>query len=57
MDDEQSFRQGMPSILEDVGLKVEQYLVYDDEGEVFGRPEQVELDIVMRDQELPFFLF
>ena len=40
-DTEASFREGMRTILEDVGFKVERYLVYDGEGTVFDRPDQV----------------
>lgn len=52
LDTEQSFRNGMRAILEDVGFKVERYLVYDDVGKVFDRPAEVELDVVMRDGKL-----
>ena len=52
LDTEESFRQGMRAILEDVGFKVEHYLVYDGEGKVFDRPDQVELDVIVRDGKL-----
>lgn len=52
LDTEESFRQGMRAILGDVGFKVERYLVYDHAGKVFGRPDQVELDMVVRDGKL-----
>jgi hypothetical protein len=52
LDTEESFRQGMRAILEDVGFKVERYLVYDKEGKVFDRPDQVELDVVVRNGKL-----
>ena len=51
-DTEESFRQGMRALLEDVGFKVERYLVYDGEGKVFDRPDQVELDVIVRDGKL-----
>ena len=46
---EESFREGLKGILQDLGLKVERYLEYDPEGYVFGHPDQVELDIVVKD--------
>lgn len=52
LDTEESFRQGTRAILEDVGFRVERYLVYDKEGKVFDCPDQVELDMVVRDGKL-----
>jgi len=47
---EHTFREAMRSVIEDIsGLKVERYLKYDTEGKVFGRPDQVELDLVIHD--------
>jgi len=46
---EESFREGLKGILKELGLKVERYIDYDTEGTVFGRPEQIELDIVIKD--------
>ncbi len=47
---ESSFREAIKGILEeDFPVKVERYLAYDQEGEVFGRPDQVELDLIIRD--------
>jgi len=47
---EEAFRSGLKGILADeLGLKVEFYQGYDKEGYVFGRPDQVELDIVVKD--------
>jgi len=46
---EESFREGLKDILKEIGLKVERYIDYDTEGTVFGRPEQIELDIVIKD--------
>ena len=51
-DTEASFREGIRTILEDVGFKVERYLAYDEEGKVFDRPDQVELDVIVRDGKL-----
>jgi len=45
---EGSFRQGMRAILREVGFATEQFVEYDAEGEVFGDPDQVELDIVIK---------
>ena len=46
---EESFREGLKGILKELGLKVERYIDNDTEGHVFGRPEQIELDVVIRD--------
>jgi len=47
---EEAFRSGLKGILKDeLGLKVERYQDYDEEGYVFGRPDQIELDIVVKD--------
>lgn len=50
---ERSFRNAMKAILEeDFGVKVEQYLAFDPEGEVFGNPDQVEIDLIIRDGKI-----
>ena len=47
---EETFRSGLKGILTDeLGLKVEHYQGYDEEGYVFGHPDQVELDLVLKD--------
>jgi len=47
---EYAFREAIKSVIEELtGLKVERCLSYDSEGEVFGWPDQVELDIVIKD--------
>jgi len=47
---EASFRNGLKEILEEsFGVEVLNVVEYDDQGEVFGRPDQVELDILIRD--------
>ena len=47
---EASFRNGLRGILEEsFGVEVLNVVEYDDQGEVFGRPDQVELDILIRD--------
>jgi hypothetical protein len=45
---EESFRQGMRAILQEVGFTTERFLDYDKDGEVFGTPEQVEVDVVIQ---------
>lgn len=50
---EASFRNGLKAILEEsFGVKVERYEDYDHEGVVFGRPDQVELDVIIQDRTL-----
>lgn len=49
---EAAFREGMRGLLRDTELKVERYLSYDKSGQVFGRPDQVELDLVIKDSEV-----
>ena len=46
---ESAFRNAIRGILEGVGFRVERYVRFDDEGRVFGRPDQIELDVVIRD--------
>jgi hypothetical protein len=48
MQTEEAFRQGMRAILQEVGFTTDRFLDYDAAGEVFGHPEQVELDVVIR---------
>jgi hypothetical protein len=47
MQTEEAFRQAMKTILEEVGFQADRYLTYDTTGEVFGHPDQVELDVVI----------
>ena len=50
---ESSFREAIKGILEEsFPVKVERYLAKDEEGEVFGRPDPVELDLIIRDGEV-----
>jgi len=50
MQTEESFRTAIQAILgEFAGLRVERFTAYDAEGEVFGRPDQVEIDVLVRD--------
>lgn len=47
---EQSFRNGLKAILEEsFGVEVININEYDEQGEVFGHPDQVELDIIIQD--------
>jgi hypothetical protein len=48
MQTEEAFRQGMREILREVGFTAERFLEYDAAGEVFGHPDQVELDVVIQ---------
>ncbi|BAZ89337.1 hypothetical protein NIES932_08130 [Raphidiopsis curvata NIES-932] len=50
---ESSFRNGLKAILEDsFGVEVLNIVEYDDQGIVFGRPDQVELDLIIRNGQL-----
>ena len=42
----------MNHILEEVGFTAERFLGYDNKGEVFGHPEQVEMDIIVRNGKI-----
>lgn len=47
---EQSFRNALKGILADTfKIEVLSFAEYDDEGQVFGRPDQVELDLIIKD--------
>jgi hypothetical protein len=51
---EDAFRRGMEAILtHSFGVQVLHVDEYDDTGEVFGRPDQVELDLIVTDGTLP----
>lgn len=46
---EESFRNALKGILEEFfDVEVLNVVEYDDEGEVFGRPDQVELDVIIK---------
>ncbi len=50
---EGAFRNGLRGILEDsFGVKVERYQDFDTEGRVFGRPDQVEMDVIIHNGTL-----
>ena len=45
---EGAFRDGLKAILEEsFGVKVERYEDYDQDGIVFGRPDQIEMDVII----------
>jgi hypothetical protein len=45
---EEAFRQGMRENIREVGFTAERFLDYDAAGEVFGHPDQVELDVIIQ---------
>ena len=50
---EEAFRNGLAAILTDeLGFQVEKYESYDDSGSVFGQPEQVEMDVIVRNSSV-----
>jgi hypothetical protein len=50
---EESFRLGLKAILEEsFGVAVQNYNEFDEAGEVFGRPDQIELDILIHNGRL-----
>ena len=50
---EEAFRNGLAAILTDeLGFRVERYEAYDDSGSVFGQPEQVEMDVIIRNSSV-----
>ena len=50
---EEAFRNGLAAILTDeLGFRVERYEGYDDSGSVFGHPEQVEMDVIIRNASM-----
>ena len=53
LNSESAFRKGLRAILEgSFGVKVERYEDYDHDGTVFGRPEQIELDVIVHNGTL-----
>ena len=50
---EESFRNALKGRLEEsFPVKVERYINYDKEGIVFGRPDQIELDLIIKNGEI-----
>ena len=53
---ESAFRQALAAVLtESFGVEVLNINEYDDAGEVFGRPDQIELDVIVRNGTLIIF--
>ena len=53
MHSESAWRNGLRAILEtDFGVKVENVVEFDEKGEVFGRADQIELDVVIYDRKM-----
>ena len=48
LNSEAAFRETISIILEDTGFSVERYLGYDEKGDVFSRPEQIEIDLIVK---------
>ena len=47
---EEAFREGLRGILsEELGLEVERWVGYDEEGLVYGHPSTIEVDVAVRD--------
>ena len=50
---EEAFREGLRGILsEELGLEVERWTGYDEEGTVYGHPSQIEIDVAIKDEKL-----
>jgi len=50
---EEAFREGLKDILEEeLGLEVERWTSYDEEGTVYGHPNQIEIDVAIKDEKL-----
>jgi hypothetical protein len=47
---EAAFREGMYELLTPYGFRVERFWARDEEGFVFGRPEQIEIDLLVRNE-------
>lgn len=53
MQSEQAFRNGLAAILEkSFGVEVVNVTEYDEAGDVFGRPDQIELDVIVKNGTL-----
>ncbi|MBM3237183.1 DUF3782 domain-containing protein [Candidatus Poribacteria bacterium] len=49
---EAAFRNAMRGILKDLGFQVQRYLKFDKDGKVFDQPDQVELDVIIKNGTL-----
>lgn len=45
---ERSFRRGLAEILSEIGYEVFNYVERDSEGVVFGRPAEIEIDVIIK---------
>ena len=52
VESEASYREALSGVLGDLGFEVENYIKQDTEGHVYGHPDQVEIDVVIRDGKL-----
>lgn len=52
MESEATFREAMYRLLAPLGYIVERFVMQDEEGVVFGRPDQVEIDLLIRNDEV-----
>ena len=52
VESEASFREALNGILGHLGFEVEGYVKHDAEGRVHGHPDQIEIDVVIRDSQL-----
>ncbi len=48
---EETFRGGIRTIIEDLGYAVENIVFFDEEGYVFLKPSQIEIDIIIKDSK------
>ncbi len=49
---ESVYREGVKEILSEIGWRVEHIVITDVDGYVYGRPEEVEIDIVVSDNKV-----
>lgn len=50
---EEAFREGLKGLLEkEFGLKVEKWIYFDEDGQVFGYPSQVDVDVAIKDKKV-----
>ncbi|CUT03430.1 Protein of unknown function (DUF3782) [Candidatus Kryptobacter tengchongensis] len=47
-----AFREALKGILAERGYQVESFLKFDTEGFVFGKPDQVEIDLIIKDSKI-----
>jgi hypothetical protein len=50
---EEAFREGLRGLLErELGLRVERWIGFDEEGLVYGYPKEVEVDVAVKDEKI-----